>query len=111
MRICAPDVRNVAQFFVLVGEEVVEPEVDLSAFLERQRLSPQEFSAPPPPEEDPEIDASVASILPGRQGAPSHSKKGKVQQIEWDESLEEMSREKAAAEAKWGESRRQQLAG
>ncbi|EPS99296.1 hypothetical protein FOMPIDRAFT_1124665 [Fomitopsis schrenkii] len=83
------------------GEEVVESEVDLSSFLERQRLSPQESSAPLPPEEDPEIDASVASILPGRQGGASQSKKGKVQQIEWDESLEAMSREKAAAEAKW----------
>ena len=88
------------------GEEIVEPEVDLSAFLERQRLSIPETPAPPLPEEDPEIDASVATILPGRQGEASHSKKGKVQHIEWDESLEEMSREKAAAEAKWGESRR-----
>ncbi|KZT69397.1 hypothetical protein DAEQUDRAFT_745231 [Daedalea quercina L-15889] len=82
------------------GEEIEEPEVDLSAFLERQRLSAQESSAPPP-EEDPEIDATVASMLPGRQGAEPPSKKGKVQQIEWDESLEELSREKAAAEAKW----------
>ncbi|KAH9919598.1 uncharacterized protein B0H18DRAFT_629131 [Fomitopsis serialis] len=83
------------------GEEILEPEVDLSTFLERQRLSPQESSAPPPPEDDPEIDASVANILPGRQGAAAQSKKGKVQQVEWDESLEELSREKAAAEAKW----------
>ncbi|TFY59628.1 hypothetical protein EVJ58_g5655 [Rhodofomes roseus] len=83
------------------GEEVVEPEVDLSAFLERQRLSPQESSAPPPPEEDPEIDTSVVNMLPGRQGATAQSKKGKVQQVEWDDSLEELSREKAAAEAKW----------
>ena len=98
----------VTHSYILVGEEIVEPEVDLSAFLERQRLSPQESSAPPPPEEDSEIDTSVASILPGRQGAPTQSKKGKVQQIEWDQSLEEMSREKAAAEAKWGEPCRSQ---
>ncbi|KAI0729145.1 hypothetical protein C8Q72DRAFT_993575 [Fomitopsis betulina] len=83
------------------GEEVAEPEVDLSSFLERQRLSDHESSAPPPPDEDPEIDASVASILPGTQGHVPQSKKGKVQQIEWDQSLEAMSREKAAAEAKW----------
>ncbi|KAM5538821.1 hypothetical protein V8D89_007543 [Ganoderma adspersum] len=77
------------------GEEVVEPEVDLSAFLERQRLSPGPSSAPPPPDEDDDIDATVAHI--GK--VQTHSKKGRVQQIEWDEELENMSREKAAAEA------------
>ena len=38
------------------GEEVVEPEVDLSAFLERQRLSHRPSSAPPPPDEDDDGD-------------------------------------------------------
>lgn len=80
------------------GEEVVEPEVDLSAFLERQRLSPRPSSAPPPPDEVDDIDATVAHI--GK--AQTHSKKGRVQQIEWDEELENMSREKAAAEATRG---------
>ncbi|KAI0742625.1 hypothetical protein C8Q80DRAFT_1273254 [Daedaleopsis nitida] len=80
------------------GEEVVEPEVDLSAFLERQRLSPQPSSAPPPPDEDDDIDHSLAHI--GRNALhDAHSKKGRVQNIEWDAALEEMSREKAAAEA------------
>ncbi|KAI1790886.1 hypothetical protein LXA43DRAFT_890266 [Ganoderma leucocontextum] len=75
------------------GEEVVEPEVDLSAFLERQRLSPGPSSAPPPPDEDEDIDTTVAQI--GK--SQTRSKKGRVQQIEWDEELENMSREKAAA--------------
>ncbi|KAI0702572.1 hypothetical protein C8Q76DRAFT_227354 [Earliella scabrosa] len=80
------------------GEEIVEPEVDLSAFLERQRLSPQPSSAPPPPDEDDDVDTSLAHI--GSQPTTgSQSKKGRVQQIEWDAELEEMSREKAAAEA------------
>jgi len=78
------------------GEPVVEPEIDLSAFLEKQRLSPQPSSAPPP-EEDDDIDTSIAQA-PGRAPA-SNVKKGKLQQIEWDSSLEELSREKAAADA------------
>ncbi|KAH9948075.1 hypothetical protein B0H21DRAFT_735226 [Amylocystis lapponica] len=57
------------------GEEVVEPEVDLSAFLERQKLSDEPATG------------------------KTQSKKGKVKQIEWDAELEKMSREKAAAEA------------
>ena len=84
------------------GEEVVEPEVDLSAFLERQRLSPGPSSAPPPPDEVEEVDANLVQIL--AQGKPAAtSKKGRVQTIEWDAELEEMSREKAAAEATRGE--------
>ena len=84
------------------GEEVVEPEFDLSAFLERQRLSPSPSSAPPPPDEDEEVDVNLAQIL--AQGKPAAtSKKGRVQTIEWDAGLEEMLREKAAAEATRGE--------
>ncbi|OBZ74737.1 hypothetical protein A0H81_05279 [Grifola frondosa] len=82
------------------GEEIVEPEVDLSAFLERQRLSPGPSSAPPPPDEDEDIDTSLAHIS-ARPQSSVQSKKGRVQQIEWDPGLEEMSREKAAAEATW----------
>ncbi|KAI0944387.1 hypothetical protein AcW1_002115 [Taiwanofungus camphoratus] len=80
------------------GEEGLESEVDLSSFLERQRLSPQPSSAPPPPDED--VDTSLARLTP-YQSRAAQSKKGKVQQIEWDAGLEELSREKAAAEAKW----------
>lgn len=86
-----------------IGEEEIEPEVDLSSFLERQRLSeesPGPSSAPPPPDEG-EVDESLAHIS-ARPRGPSHSKKGKIQTIDWDEDLDEMTREKAAAEATWG---------
>ncbi|CCM02271.1 uncharacterized protein FIBRA_04356 [Fibroporia radiculosa] len=84
------------------GEEVVEPEVDLSSFLERQRLSEKPSSVSPPSDEDEDVDASLAHLTPHSKHVPQ-SKKGKVQQVAWDSSLEEMRREKAAAEAKWGE--------
>ncbi|KAI9571963.1 hypothetical protein HD554DRAFT_2036457 [Boletus coccyginus] len=87
------------------GEEIQEPEVDLAAFLEKQRLS---GSAPvlsgtlvldaQEEEDEDEIDHSLAHISSQRH-PPLQSKKGRVQTIEWDESLEQMSREKATAEA------------
>ncbi|OJT14421.1 hypothetical protein TRAPUB_8999 [Trametes pubescens] len=81
------------------GEEVVEPEIDLSSFLERQKLSSQPSSAaPPPPDDDDDVDTTLAHITSNPQ-AVSQSKKGRVQQIEWDAGLEELSREKAAADA------------
>jgi hypothetical protein len=86
-----------------IGEEEVEPEVDLSSFLERQRLSessPGPSSAPPPSDEG-EVDESLAHISSRSHGS-SQSKKGKVQTIAWDEELDEMIKEKAAAEATWG---------
>lgn len=81
------------------------PEVDLAAFLERQRLSDlaPPLSGAPDAREDDEIDHSLAHITSQRQPA-LQSKKGRVQTIEWDESLEQMSREKAAAEANRGSS-------
>ncbi|OSD03751.1 hypothetical protein PYCCODRAFT_193879 [Trametes coccinea BRFM310] len=77
-----------------------EPEVDLSSFLERQKLS---VSAGPsallsPDDEDDDVDTSLAHITSNLR-PPAQSKKGKVQQIEWDAELEELSREKAAADA------------
>lgn len=81
------------------GEEIVEPEVDLSSFLERQRLSaasPHALIATNADEDD--IDISLAHHgLSQRMTA--NAKKGKAQQIEWDESLETLSREKATADA------------
>ncbi|KZT19587.1 hypothetical protein NEOLEDRAFT_1159014 [Neolentinus lepideus HHB14362 ss-1] len=80
------------------GEVEQEPDVDLSFFLARQRLSPEtgpSSSAPPPPEE--EVDESL-DFLDGSR-SKSKPKKGKVQIIEWDEQLEKMSREKAVADA------------
>ncbi|KAI0651361.1 hypothetical protein C8Q79DRAFT_1004657 [Trametes meyenii] len=78
------------------GEAEVEPEVDLSSFLERQRLS----SGPSvtQPEDDDDVDTSLAHIT-SRGKPPLQSKKGRVQQVEWDAELEELSREKAAADA------------
>jgi len=85
-----------------IGEEEIEPEVDLSSFLERQRLSEESPgpSAPPPPNEG-EVDESLAHIS-SRPHGPSQSKKGKIQTIDWNEELDAMIREKAAAEATWG---------
>ncbi|KAJ2988923.1 hypothetical protein NUW54_g8955 [Trametes sanguinea] len=86
------------------GEEVVEPEVDLSSFLERQKLSdsagPSTLLSPEDEEED--VDTSFAHITSNLK-PQSQTKKGKVQQIEWDAELEELSREKAAADATRGE--------
>ncbi|KIJ64369.1 hypothetical protein HYDPIDRAFT_28812 [Hydnomerulius pinastri MD-312] len=83
------------------GEEIKEPEIDLSAFLEKQRISDSTLSPSSPPaedEDDDDIDPSLAHISSRRQ-PPSQSKKGRIQTIEWDEKLDEMSREKAVAEA------------
>jgi len=80
----------------------VEPEVDLSSFLERQRLSEATpgLSSVPPLLEEGEVDETLAHIG-SRPQASTTSKKGKVQTIEWDGTLDEMLREKAAAEATW----------
>lgn len=82
-----------------VGEPIIEPEIDLSEFLEKQRLSPQPSSAPPPEDHD-DIDTSIAQVT--SRSKASNVRKGKLQQIEWDSSLEELRREKAAADATRG---------
>ena len=89
---------------VFLGEEILEPEVDLSRFLERQRLD----DAPPPlgtsvttEEHEDDVDHTLSHITAKPVvGAPS--RKGKVQHIEWDSDLEQMNREKVVAEANWG---------
>ncbi|KIM66528.1 hypothetical protein SCLCIDRAFT_14507 [Scleroderma citrinum Foug A] len=64
------------------SEEVKDSEVDLSAFLERQRISePATFSTAPWQEDDGDIDHDLD------------------QTIAWNKGLEEMKREKDAAEA------------
>ncbi|KII83806.1 hypothetical protein PLICRDRAFT_442426 [Plicaturopsis crispa FD-325 SS-3] len=81
------------------GEVEQEPEVDLSSFLERQRLSPGPSTSPPPLDDD-DIDTSLAHLATRTNPAfKSESRKGRVTQIEWDEELEKLSREKAAADA------------
>ncbi len=86
-----------------VGEEIVEPEVDLSSFLERQRLTDKPPIVAQPVDDEDDIDTSLAQYTAGLNSTlPSSSKKGKVQQIEWDASLESLSREKASADASRG---------
>ncbi|KAG1888487.1 uncharacterized protein F5891DRAFT_966121 [Suillus fuscotomentosus] len=82
------------------GEEIREPEVDLSSFLARQRLSDvsETTVVAVPPVDDDDIDHELAHISSHRIPPPT-SQKGRVQAIEWDAELEEMSREKAAADA------------
>jgi hypothetical protein len=86
---------------LISGEVEPEPEVDLSSFLSKQRLSPNDV-LPPPPEDEDDVDTSLAHIS-SRPRLKAQSKKGQVHQIEWDEQLDELSREKAAAEATRGE--------
>ena len=88
------------------GEPIVEPEINLSNFLERQRLT-DDTDLPPIPgaskdhQDDEDVDTTLAHIssYPNPQGT---SKKGKVEQIVWDEELDRMNRDKKAAEATWG---------
>jgi hypothetical protein len=89
-----------------VGEPIVELEVDLSAFIARQRLEDNAIlnpsSAPPPDEEAlADIDTSLAHIGIGklRQSVEGNDRKGKLQTLDWDDELEDMKREKDAAEA------------
>jgi len=93
----------------LQGELIQEPEVDLSKFLERQRLSdeqghsyPYERAVQAGDEDD--IDHSLAHITSNstRKRLQTSQTKGKMQELVWDEELESLAREKAAAEAKWG---------
>jgi hypothetical protein len=86
----------------LIGEPIVEPEVDLSAFLERQRISESGPSLTPAEDVDEDdVDHTIAHI--SSHARPTAPQKGRVKQVEWDEELETMSREKASAEAAWGE--------
>ena len=47
----------------IAGEPIVEPEVDLSSFLERQRISDAAGpSMPPPPDSDDEVDETTTKF-------------------------------------------------
>ncbi|EAU85744.1 hypothetical protein CC1G_04961 [Coprinopsis cinerea okayama7 len=89
------------------GEPIVEPEVDLSTFLEKQRISSPSPTSLAPLEKgkdavnEDEVDASLAHISSKPTNRVTADRKGKVQQIEWDAELDEMTREKEAAEAQW----------
>ena len=86
----------------LTGQPIEEPEVDLTAFLERQRLEDAPtLSLVPPTVDDNDVDHSLTHITSN----PLHerqSRKGKVQEIGWDASLEEMQHDKNVAQAQSG---------
>ncbi|KIL64386.1 hypothetical protein M378DRAFT_178873 [Amanita muscaria Koide BX008] len=86
------------------GEVVVEPEVDLSTFLQKQKLSDDTqgpssalFSKEDMDDvDDDDIDHSIAPLVASNATA---QKKGKVTQIEWTPELDALHREKVAADA------------
>jgi hypothetical protein len=89
-----------------IGEPIVEPEVDLSNFLERQRLAddtdlPIIPGASKDVKDDEDVDTTLAHIS-SRLNPQATSKKGKLEQIIWDEEIDRMNRDKKAAEATWG---------
>ncbi|KAI0246660.1 hypothetical protein BJV78DRAFT_1252576 [Lactifluus subvellereus] len=81
------------------GQPTVELEVDLSAFLARQRMEdlPDPLLISGTGDED-DVDHSLAHIT-SNPLAEHQSRKGKVRQIEWDASLEEMQHDKNVAQA------------
>ncbi|GLB44303.1 hypothetical protein LshimejAT787_1602330 [Lyophyllum shimeji] len=84
------------------GEPTVEPEVDLSSFLERQKMSDDGPAAVPRERtNDDDVDVTLAHIGSGTRATAPLTRKGKVEEIAWDQELDELSREKAAAEATW----------
>ncbi|KIK68066.1 hypothetical protein GYMLUDRAFT_36892 [Collybiopsis luxurians FD-317 M1] len=74
------------------GEPIVEPEVDLTAFLERQKLLKDPLAAPVDDEDD--VDHTLDDLTFKRANI-----KGKAQEIEWDDTLGDLLREKESAEA------------
>ena len=98
--------RSLIEQHSVTGEEIKEPEVDLSNFLARQRLNDDTnvgiLKATTDPDED-EVDHSLAHLKSGGPHSAQKSMKGRVQTKEWDEELENMSREMAAADASRGE--------
>jgi hypothetical protein len=87
---------------LFTAEEEPEPEVDLSTFLERQRLTIQEDYTSHD-EQDDDVDHTLSNLPSASSSTPS-ARKNKTQTIEWDASMEDLKREKEAAEAVWGTS-------
>ncbi|KAJ3537937.1 hypothetical protein NMY22_g5388 [Coprinellus aureogranulatus] len=83
-----------------IGEPIVEPEVDLSTFLEKQKISEDKpvLGLEANAIDEDEVDHTLAHIS-SNPSRPVIDRKGKVQEIKWDRELEELSRAKAAAEA------------
>ncbi|KAF8494919.1 hypothetical protein F5888DRAFT_1714145 [Russula emetica] len=83
----------------LDGQPIPEPEVDLSAFLERQRMEdPPGFPLVPATADDDDVDHSLAHVT-SNPLADRQSRKGKIQHIDWDASLEEMQHDNNIARA------------
>lgn len=80
--------------------------MDLSRFLEKQRLADAPLLAPGLEQndrDDDDVDTSLAHISSKPLSlASGASRKGKVEQIVWDDELDKLSQEKAAAEAARG---------
>ena len=102
------DFRELISFRGILGEPIVEPEVDLSNFLERQRLA-DDTDLPTIPgvikdnKDDEDVDTTLSHISSySRSNPQATSKKGKLEQIIWDEEIDRMNRDKKAAEATWG---------
>ncbi len=77
-------------------------EVDLSTFRARQRLEDTSrpfFSQARTDEHDDDVDPSLAHMNSSNKRP---SRKGKIGQIEWDASLEEMVHDKNVAQARSG---------
>lgn len=83
--------------------------MDLSSFLEHQRLSDEKGSSLGSEpvaqlEDEDDVDHSLDHITSGSKpkGQSTAPRKGKLETLEWNEELESLAREKAAAEATWG---------
>ena len=100
------------------GEAEDEPEIDLAAITRKQlQIAEREearaaegSSSSQMVHDDEDVDLSIlAKTKPGTRSAASrldgaNSKKGKTVMVEYDASLDELAREKAAAEALSGSS-------
>ena len=73
--------------------------------MDRQRLvdddAPLQTAKSKEPEDDEDIDHSLAHISATHVGLPAKMK-GKVEQVDWTPELDQMTRDKANAEANWG---------
>ena len=103
------DLHELICFLRGIGEPIVEPEIDLTNFLERQRLAddtdlPIIPGASKDNKDNEDVDTTLAHIssYPSRSNPQATSKKGKLEQIIWDEEIDRMNRDKKAAEATWG---------
>lgn len=84
---------------VVEGElEEPEPEVDLSGFLAKQRLKDPDHEQFLPQDSDEDVDISL-SKLSVSASTSLKPQKNNIQTIEWDASMEELRKDKEAADA------------